>query len=418
MVNIMDLFNPANLRNLLAPAQAQGNFLTRPDLPALPSTNISAAPTVAAYQEPAPVQQAAAQMAAQMPQTATPRSPMGGISDFFTPDRKASLNDFFTGLALGNDWQQGIALGAANVNQNKASRQQRNQTVDFLKGKGLSDAEASQIAGSPAVLSDYLKGLYSPKGKELINAGGSLYDPESRQWITPPAGAGRQTEYGLNPIYGQRDGKIVAFQPSKDGTLKEIELPQGAEFSPGVRTLDTGTELITQDTKTGLEVSRTPKDVAGAAREGQGGKNTAEAQAALPGVETAANVALSTIDSLRNDPYLPSMVGSIQGRLPNYSSDAARVQGKMDQLQGQAFLQAFNSLKGGGAITEIEGSKAEAAIARLNTAQNESDYNSALMELRGVIEQGVANARKKAGVGSPANPQTGSSDYKSKYGLD
>lgn len=417
MVNIMDLFNPANLRNLLAPAQAQGNFLTRPDLPALPSSNIAAAPQVAAYQEPSPVQAAVAQAAPQMAQQ-QPKSPMGGLGDFFTPDRKATLNDFFTGLALGNDWQSGIALGAANVNQNRASRQQRNQTVDFLKGKGLSDQEASQIASNPAVLSDYLKGVYGKDENKLINAGGSLYDPENKQWITPPAGAGRQTEYGLNPIYGQRGGKIVAFQPSKDGTLKEIELPQGAEFSPGVRTLDTGTELITQDTKTGLEVSRTPKDVAGAAREGQGGKNTAEAQAALPGIETAANVALSTIDSLKNDPYLPNMVGSIQGRLPNYSSDAARVQGKMDQLQGQAFLQAFNSLKGGGAITEVEGSKAEAAIARLNTAQTEADYNSALTELRSVIEQGVANARKKASIGSPANPQAGSSDYKSKYGLD
>lgn len=412
MTNIMDLFNPANLRNLLAPAQAQGNFLTRPDLPALPSASIAAAPQVAAYQAPV---QSAAQAMPQMGQQ-QPRSPMGGLGDFFTPDRKAALNDFFTGLALGDDWQSGLALGAANVNQNKASRQQRNQTVDFLKGKGLSDQEASQIASNPAVLSDYLKGVYSKDENKLINAGGSLYNQQTGEWITPPAGAGKQTEYGLNLVYGKdENGNTVAFQLSKEGTYKPFTPPNGVQLTPGVSQVDTGTGTVLLNNKTGEQVGQISKDVAGASQQRQEGTITADSKAALPGIETAADIAIKTIDDLANDPYLGSMLGPVDSRLPNVTTDAARVQGKMDQLQGQAFLQAFNSLKGGGAITEVEGQKAESAIARLKTAQSEPDYKSALKDFRDIIEQGRQNARKKAGVSS--YPSAGN-DYKSKYGLD
>lgn len=57
-----------------------------------------------------------------------------------------------------------------------------------------------------------------------------------------------------------------------------------------------------------------------------------------------------------------------------------------DQLKGNAFLQAYQSLKGGGQITEIEGKKAEQAQARLNEAQSEEEYLKALQEMRGLVE--------------------------------
>ena len=53
---------------------------------------------------------------------------------------------------------------------------------------------------------------------------------------------------------------------------------------------------------------------------------------------------------------------------------------------GQAFLQAFQSLKGGGAITEKEGEKATAAMARLQRSQSTKDYKDALGELRGILQ--------------------------------
>ena len=103
---------------------------------------------------------------------------------------------------------------------------------------------------------------------------------------------------------------------------------------------------------------------------------------------------IGQIDALLFDPALGKALG-IEGflRTPfaelGLDTDAARVKARIDQIKGGAFLQAFESLKGGGQITELEGQKAEAAQSRLNTAQSEDDFKEALMEYKFYIEQGI-----------------------------
>lgn len=108
---------------------------------------------------------------------------------------------------------------------------------------------------------------------------------------------------------------------------------------------------------------------------------------------------LTTIDGLLADPGLDSAVGAT-GLVTQYlgplAPEAARARSRIQQIQGQAFLQAFESLKGGGQITEIEGQKAEAAIARLNTAQSAEDFRAALVELKGIIEGARGDASAPA----------------------
>lgn len=70
-------------------------------------------------------------------------------------------------------------------------------------------------------------------------------------------------------------------------------------------------------------------------------------------------------------------------------TEAKNFQVVLEQLQGSAFLQAFESLKGGGQITEIEGKKATDAIARLNRAQSDEEFKVALGELREVMSLGL-----------------------------
>lgn len=66
----------------------------------------------------------------------------------------------------------------------------------------------------------------------------------------------------------------------------------------------------------------------------------------------------------------------------------------LDQIQGQAFLQAFDSLKGGGQITEVEGRKATDAIGRLNTAQSDAEFVRALKDLEDVLSVGMERAKR------------------------
>lgn len=419
--NLMDMFAPGAINRLLQPAQSQAGIpnmlLSRPApqsypvAAAAPDLMQTAAVPAPVPANPAPVTPAAAPVVPDKP---------GGWDKFDKDMFRENLNQFFLGMTAGKTPSESLAMGALAASDKHNGMKNANQTVAWLQSRGVDKEQAWQIAQNPSVLSEYLKNMLTPKDSKLINAGGSLYNPETGQWITPPAGAARQTEYGLNPQYGvDENGNPVIIQLSKDGTSQRTNLPSGVTLSKEPIKLDAGTEFVLLDPITRQSVGRIPKDVQGAANETKTGQNIADATNALPGIETSANQAIATIDSLSTDPYLNRMVGPADSWLPNVSGDAHRVQGKMDQIGGQSFLQAFNSLKGAGAITEVEGQKATQAIARLNTAQNESDYREALAELKGIVSQGLDNARRRAGQGgssAPAaapgavrrfNPQTG-----------
>jgi hypothetical protein len=76
-------------------------------------------------------------------------------------------------------------------------------------------------------------------------------------------------------------------------------------------------------------------------------------------------------------------------------TDAADFAARFDQIKGASFLEAFESLKSGGAITEKEGSKATDAINRMSLAQSEAEFIRAAMDLQDVVRRGVANAQSK-----------------------
>ncbi len=137
------------------------------------------------------------------------------------------------------------------------------------------------------------------------------------------------------------------------------------------------------------------------------GTQVGEAQAGLGGAIAKGQQAIDLIDQIAGDPALPSITGMLQGNLPAMAAGQGGVDlnVKIKQLQGKVFLEAFESLKGGGAITEIEGTKAEAAMARLDRAQSTEAYQAALAELTGIIRVGMERAKAKAALGdAPASP--------------
>jgi hypothetical protein len=73
-----------------------------------------------------------------------------------------------------------------------------------------------------------------------------------------------------------------------------------------------------------------------------------------------------------------------------------------DQATGTAFLQAYDTLRGGGAIATKEGERATAAITRMNLAQDEKEFIKAAREFQEIIRTGVRKAEEKARRGSQA----------------
>lgn len=108
-----------------------------------------------------------------------------------------------------------------------------------------------------------------------------------------------------------------------------------------------------------------------------------------------------TLDELISDPNLGEISGGFMG-LQGLQSDVfpmsetqRRLQPKIDQLQGQKFLSAYETLKGGGQITEVEGLKAEQAQAAINQRMSDKDFKQGLEDYRKVIENGIARLEGK-----------------------
>lgn len=102
---------------------------------------------------------------------------------------------------------------------------------------------------------------------------------------------------------------------------------------------------------------------------------------------------IDSIDGILNDPALNRATGALSVLQSVPGTEMYRFGTRVRQLQGQAFLQAFESLKGAGQITEIEGQKATEAIGRLDSAQAPDDYRQALQELRGVLVDAMERPR-------------------------
>jgi len=150
------------------------------------------------------------------------------------------------------------------------------------------------------------------------------------------------------------------------------------------------------------------------------GKNRATAQLALPGAIETANEGIRLIDEMVGKPTIKDASGKViqQGTRPHpgfssyvgatltpgmrfaEGSDTASFEVRQKQIEGKAFLEAFNALKGGGSITEKEGEKGTAAIMRMNKASSEREYITAARELQDIMRKGVERAKAKAGGGA------------------
>lgn len=140
-------------------------------------------------------------------------------------------------------------------------------------------------------------------------------------------------------------------------------------------------------------------------------KRREAAKAALPKLVTDVNYSVGLIDKALSHPGLSAVVGfpdpfkgGFGGERAWPGSPAAGFLTIQKQLSGQQFLAAYESLKGTGQITEIEGKKATEAMARLQSAQSEEEFRAALQELRGLLLTGLQRTRQAAGPVQGAAP--------------
>lgn len=112
---------------------------------------------------------------------------------------------------------------------------------------------------------------------------------------------------------------------------------------------------------------------------------------------------LKSIDDTASDPVLDTATGVTSGvryipGTPWWTFDT-----RLSQLKGKSFLQAYETLRGAGQITEVEGQKATDAMARLSPWQDPKEFRKGLKELREIVQGGRDRLEKFGG----APPSTG-----------
>lgn len=375
-----------------APMQSGPQMEPRRSIFTPPDSNPDSPPLGSPFGPPigAPMQAPGMNAMAQAPQgMPPPQQGQGGKPPGGNP--LGPIGDFLIGTLMGGP-RGGIG---AVLGHNK-----KQETYDQLVANGVDPQKAWFVVNAPEA--GQLAGLVNKAGgtsdiQEFEYAKKQGFDGTFIDWMQKKKSV--SGEFGMTPIWGVGpDGKAAVLQLGKSGDAKQSALPPGFELARDPIKVEgpTGTAIL--DPQTRQQVGFIPKDVRGAAKEKELGDAQGQAEANLPTLIATAENSLKTIQQLENHPGKKNWGALGMGAmLPDMPGSSTRGFGALvDQVKGQNFLTAFQSLKGAGAITEMEGAKAEKAQARLDRAQNEHDFDAALKDLKEVITAGMMRARQKA----------------------
>lgn len=324
----------------------------------------------------------------QAPQAA--QRPRGLLGGFFGPEGRDARSRLAIGLeglamnpnqALIGQLQQGI--------ETRATAAQKNATIEWLRSRGRDDLAAAIEGGLPAA--DALRIAMEPAAQPEIR------EVDGRLLSVSPDGTVREL-YGSAPTPDPQSAIAKLEADRRSGLINDEQYRAGLQaLAPTGTSISVGPDGQLQFTQ-GVGVGGTGAPTVGQVY------NPNEIQSVI-----------GMIDQIATDPNLPSVVGqkavilgggnkisdmNMTQRLA-YGQEGLGLIERIGQLQSNAWLSARQMLKGGGAITDYESQKAEAAVARLERPKSEGEFKQALKDLRDAIVEGEAKLRAQQG-GAPA----------------
>jgi hypothetical protein len=353
-------------------------------------------------------------------ETAALRNYLSGVTDLSSPEVRSKL---MTGFGM-----KGLEYSKALTEREKAGAELSKNKFELVKSKTGYYRDALANVNTPQDAQLWTAAVYADPdlGSTVTAMGGNLQqalariptDPtQFQQWKKETAlGAQRFIELNAPKITTQDLG----------GTTRMVATPGlggAATVVPGSQ----ATKTVSPDMAAQLAQLRDltfQGNLAQAKEYGQTiAKSQATAQMALPGAIATAEQTLSLIDQMIGRPTIKDKDGRViqQGTAPHpgfssyvgagmpglrfiEGSKTADFERYQLQIEGKAFLEAFEALKGGGAITEVEGAKGTQAIMRMNKSQSEKEYMKAARELQDIIRSGLERSKTKAGVAPSAAP--------------
>jgi hypothetical protein len=202
---------------------------------------------------------------------------------------------------------------------------------------------------------------------------------------------------GANPELDQEIANMGRQSRASGG----IRVPTKLETKQGEANIDLNKDLATAEGKAGIELRTKPLITAADNAAKIQSESSANAKINLPKIESAAKMTSGLINELLNHKGFSSSVGATLMPYANrvHGTKESDFNSRLKQLDSKAFLDAFESLKGSGAITETEGTKATQAISRMNTSTSEEEFRAAAKDFQSVVDSSLKSARKKAWQG-------------------
>lgn len=288
-------------------------------------------------------------------------------------------------LAMQQQVQQGplqselLMQKLAQLKQSNASQQQQDKLVDSLLLMDI--AKSAKKTPNLEARKEFLFGAASRLGIEDRVEDGDELDSNLDQIIAAGDAA-------------SQDSDMTEFQRQNLEVQRERLGLERLKTEQANQRIQLGLERLGKSVDPGLQ-----EDLAAAKSRGKEiGSSEGKLISGLPNSIQISTSTLSVIDDIINHPgraTATGLSGVIDPRNFTPGTDAHDFALLNQQLQGKTFLEAFKSLKGGGQITQVEGEKAERAIAQLSRAQSDEQYLKSINELRKIAFSAKQTAEKQ-----------------------
>jgi len=303
----------------------------------------------------------------------------------------------------------------------QAAQAQEQQLRQWAQSKNI-DPEAAVIASRDNP-QEFAKRVSEAFGSQEITAGNMWRDGIGGQSMTAPGKAGseirqvgnsiveQQQDGSWKPVYtgstpaetarafqgfidqGTGEQMLVMSDGTTKGTGRQAYVPPQISSFGGV---PVAVDKRTLETSQLAGLGAVADNKAALASAEVQGKAQGQAAFDLPGIEMRTQTAISSIDELKklnlNSRYgAQSKIWAVPG------TEGADVQSRINQVTSQAFLNAFDQLRGAGAITQTEGEAATAAITRLkNQNITVGEALQAMDDLQAYYAKGLSVAKMKS----------------------
>lgn len=293
---------------------------------------------------------------------------------------------------------QGITAGIGAYSQYKAQQkilaneaQNVSKFKDFAISKGnqaLADVAESL---SPETREAYIMQSVSPKFTGSLNTPASVQEFEYYQNLSPQL---QRQFQGLRRNVAGEGGIINASG--------NIETLQGYGQAGAQR------KGLEQSAKNISDLAYQPEIAGQKTYAQEKAQEDVKAQESVNKVTSQIDNISQTLTAFEKHPGFSDIVGAKGGgailyyagkETPIQGTQASGAQALLDQIKGQQFLSAFESLKGGGQISEKEGQQATNALSAIKSSTSEADIKKNIETLRKVLNIARERSITRAGQG-------------------